>query len=86
MGQCEHGNAPDSCLPCRRTRETWQELAAEEVSDSDYLLSEPLAPDTYVDPEVTFEEIMTTLQKVDNMLFGVNNMLADLVRRMEKQR
>ena len=74
-----------ACLCCRRDRQSWQELAAEEVTDADYL-KEPLAPDTYVDPEVTFEEIMETLKKVDNMLFGVNAMLADLVRRMEKKR
>lgn len=85
MVQCEHGREPDSCLCCRRKRQSWQELAAEEVADTDYL-KPPLAPDTYVEPEVTFEEIMTTLKKVDNILFGVNNMLNDLVRRMEKQR
>lgn len=77
---CEHGNEPRSCLSCRRRARTWQELAAEEVDDADYLLNEPL------DPQVTFEEIEATLTKVNNMLFGVNNLLKDLCWKLEKRR
>jgi len=55
-------------------------LATQEITDADYLLNPPLNPD------VTFEEIMTTLGKVNNMLFGVNNLLRDLVFRLEGKR
>lgn len=76
--RCEHGNEPRTCLTCRRS---WQEmLATQEITDADYLLNPPLNPD------VTFEEIMTTLGKVNNMLFGVNNLLRDLVFRLEGKR
>lgn len=75
-GCCPHGNPPENCLLCRRRQTSWQELAAEEVGDDEYmveLLNDPLRT------QVTYEEIMASLDKVNNMLFGVNNLLQDLV-------
>lgn len=73
---CPHGNPPENCLLCRRRQASWQELAAEEVGDDEYmveLLNDPLRT------QVTYEEIMASLDKVNSMLFGVNNLLQDLV-------
>jgi hypothetical protein len=52
-------------------------LDVEHVTDDDYAM---------VDPQVTYEEIVATLDKVNNMLFGVNNLLKDLCWKLEKRR
>jgi len=89
---CEHGNETRSCLPCRRRARTWQEQVASQPfygpSIAELLEAEHVTDDDYamVDPQVTYEEIVATLDKVNNMLFGVNNLLKDLCWKLEKRR